>query len=525
MSYTQQWRRCNSAGGSCVDIPGETGTTYTTVDADDGKTLRVKVTRDDGVSVVSDPTGIIGATPLVPDPPGSYAGSGSVVATQLLASMGGSGPGLGQGTFHPNYQHLVAIDGVNIFAAYNYHDNNDHETTHFRLDWSDDQGATFTTIYDSADNGSDPDYGMGPALEMDAAGNLYMLVNHYPRGGSSSTTKVTYIHKFAAPYNQAYTHANTVIGSIAQASNKWSVVLDQTRQWIWICFWQDTTAANLYAVDLSGSVVYSKNIFNVKPGVELYATATYPCLTVANDGALIVGWTAESSELLGLESFYSPFLIVSRDGGATFKGPNGTITLPVYADDSGPAAKTAWKLAHAGVDFLAGSDGSYGSSSGHYNWNHLNSLAVNSGKIHAHYEYSGSPFGGQHAPYVRMDRTSGLVDVRREPVFNGDDGFHLLPGNTGAFAQSSTQVDRLYFVGQGRADQGNLGKFAALFSDNPGAATPVWAEYAVEGSASGTPSNGLVNIGTCRAVQPDGAILAMGQQADSPNGIYFARFS
>jgi hypothetical protein len=44
MSYSYQWRRCNAAGGACVDITGETGSTYIVRAADIGGTLRVQVT-------------------------------------------------------------------------------------------------------------------------------------------------------------------------------------------------------------------------------------------------------------------------------------------------------------------------------------------------------------------------------------------------------------------------------------------------------------------------------------------------
>ncbi len=42
-STTRQWRRCDSAGASCVNIPSATGTSYTLTSSDVGKTIRLQV--------------------------------------------------------------------------------------------------------------------------------------------------------------------------------------------------------------------------------------------------------------------------------------------------------------------------------------------------------------------------------------------------------------------------------------------------------------------------------------------------
>jgi hypothetical protein len=44
ISYAYQWRRCDSAGGSCTDVAGATGSTYLLGPADVGSTIRVAVT-------------------------------------------------------------------------------------------------------------------------------------------------------------------------------------------------------------------------------------------------------------------------------------------------------------------------------------------------------------------------------------------------------------------------------------------------------------------------------------------------
>ena len=48
LSFAYQWRRCNAAGASCVNIGGATGSTYALVAADVGSTIRVVVTASNG---------------------------------------------------------------------------------------------------------------------------------------------------------------------------------------------------------------------------------------------------------------------------------------------------------------------------------------------------------------------------------------------------------------------------------------------------------------------------------------------
>ena len=53
ITFTYQWKRCDSFGLACVSIPGATGLTYTVVDADGGSTLLVAVTAQNAGGVVT----------------------------------------------------------------------------------------------------------------------------------------------------------------------------------------------------------------------------------------------------------------------------------------------------------------------------------------------------------------------------------------------------------------------------------------------------------------------------------------
>src|SRR5947207_5479310 len=110
---------------------------------------------------------------------------------------------------------------------------------------------------------------MPPAVESDENDNVYVIANYYPQKGETPYLK---LYKLAPPN---YTVPPGVV--IAnRSSGKWSTVLDQTRHWIWICLWEDSTAANLFAVDYNGVIQVQKNIFNAYSGPgwigpELYA--------------------------------------------------------------------------------------------------------------------------------------------------------------------------------------------------------------------------------------------------------------
>jgi hypothetical protein len=78
ISFTYQWQRCDSGGGSCVNIGAATASTYVLVTADIGSTIRVRVTAtnaDGSAQAFSDVTPVIVG--------GVTGGSGAPVNTSV----------------------------------------------------------------------------------------------------------------------------------------------------------------------------------------------------------------------------------------------------------------------------------------------------------------------------------------------------------------------------------------------------------------------------------------------------------
>jgi hypothetical protein len=95
MTYARQWTRCDAAGGACVPIAGEVGTTYVLADGDIGATIRVAVTATNvktSATASSAASAVVGAR-VPPQKSADPAITGSPVDGQVLTAADGSWTG------------------------------------------------------------------------------------------------------------------------------------------------------------------------------------------------------------------------------------------------------------------------------------------------------------------------------------------------------------------------------------------------------------------------------------------------
>jgi len=94
VDYAYQWRRCDTGGGSCADIAGQTRATYDLVSADVGATIRVAVTASSSAgasTAASAQTAVVTGPPANGSPPTI---AGTATQGQVLAAD----PGVWSGT-------------------------------------------------------------------------------------------------------------------------------------------------------------------------------------------------------------------------------------------------------------------------------------------------------------------------------------------------------------------------------------------------------------------------------------------
>jgi len=401
-------------------------------------------------------------------------------------------------TFGSWDQHVVSNSG-GIFIAYLYSANH-HDPDYWRLARSTDRGKSFRVIYDGAQDGP---LTTAPAVETDEAGNIYVIAPTFQTSDWLTGPTLFYRFSASASYAQPLV-ARLKIGS----SSKFSTVFDPTRNLVDILFRAFGAQQQPTFFSITTSGVVSKEVKLFAPaGLDPNAVPEYPVLTIAPDGTLFAGWSTLDTSLwkngAGTQNYYDAHFVASPNGGSTWIGKTGNLSLPIIGDDTGPAFT---------IDDESNPDefAPWGSSTYHGNWNLLQGLVYNSGNLDFYY---GGPLPSYHDAYARMNWQTRAIDERMSPYFSAD-GIKI-DNAGGAFAQSATAQGRLYFVG-GYYARG-VQRLAVLYSDTAGR---TWHQGARSDDWSGCP----VYVNTSRDLVSDGSVIgSFTATSGGQTGVYFFR--
>lgn len=508
-----------------------------------------------GAGTPINPSGNLNPPPptLKPDPPTSYSSTGTVT---IGAALDNSSAGI-YALFHPTWQKVVR-NPSGIFAVYASNDNGNHDPSAWKMKYcpaSSDftVAANWSTLWDSNAKG-DPQYGVCPAIETDENNNIYVIANYLPQLGE--TFSGVKMYKFTHASGYAAPGAPITLCSGGLSSGKWATFLDQSRGWIWVCFWEfgtsPTNGTNLMAFDYTGTQVYSRKIFKtftrkwsptLNGATDLHGPSAHYCaLWVGGDGTVYVGWNnlvCEAGDFTNAAlSYYDVRMVYSpgpMNGSETWYGPTNGVsgdatarTIPFCSDDSATdKTEQGYQIVKTSNqdEFIPASNSSYGFGTGKkFNFNRLYAMALNGSNVHFYYESETSNASAiQHHSYARLRLSSHDVSdsERRTPNFNYDtttsgDRLGAAGGQSGgSFIQDTTMANRLYFVQKTsrNADQA----VRILRSDDNGVS---WWLYATSGAFPGGGSNGLLEPQAYRWVQSDGIIMGIVALADSPYTVY-----
>ena len=340
----------------------------------------------------------------------------------------------------------MAANPNGIFTTHIRSRNEAFTAQQWRLSRSVDGGATFETVYESVDATN------APAIETDAAGNLYLVRSDFVDGSAS-------LYRFRAEDGYAATRrrCHRIPGGSA---GKYCMNLDEPRSRLYYFTW----GRSLFVLGLDGAVLERQEL--TVDGDN--AGPQYPLSFLDPSGVLHAAWTTLKH---GVYMYWDIHYMASDDGARSWRRMDGTaLQIPLRVDDTGPTDRITLD-----DEFEI------------HSW--LSNLIVKDGKAHFAYAAQAESWR-QH--YVRYDLATAARDVDLYPTFEGEE--IRLASLDGFFASRAALAEApLYYVSSAG------GRLGCLASDDNG---KTWYDYAVSDE-----SFNPYSIGGARELTADGAIV------------------
>lgn len=349
----------------------------------------------------------------------------------------------GYATFQSHNQKVVA-NANGIFTTHLRSRNEAFTAQQWRLSRSVDRGAAFETVYESVD-ATNP-----PAIETDAAGNLYLVRSDFVDGSAS-------LYRFRAGDGYAEPAVTRIPGGSA---GKYCLNLDEARGRLYYFAWGRT----LFVLGLDGTVLERQQL--TENGDN--AGPQYPLSFLDPSGVLHAAWTTLQH---GVYMYWDIHYMASDDGARSWRRMDGApLQIPLPADDTGPTDRITLDDEFEIHSWLA-------------------NLIVKDGKAHFAYAAQAESWR-QH--YVRYDLAAAARDIDLYPTFEGEE--IRLASLDGFFASRAALPEApLYYVSSAG------GRLGCLASDDNG---ETWYDYAVSEE-----SFNPYSIGGARELTADGAII------------------
>jgi hypothetical protein len=441
------------------------------------------------------------AIPLAIACSGATASANSLTVTKLGSD---SGDGSFYNTFGPWDQYVVYDGSYGVFAIYHTTQNDESDPGchcgYFRVVRSTDGGTTWSTVFDSQASGTQV---QSLAIDKDAAGDIYVTGSNIGANGWQ-----THLWHFAAGSFSSPTHVLLPYGS-----SKYSMIYDPAHNQLDLALWENDPNPNFIAVDASTLAVARKvTIFKSRASTccATYDDVEYETLSAGPGGRILFGWTTEDVPLAnsGTQNYYDAHFLVSSDGGATWTGPKGQVTLPIYGSDS-----NSYEIINTSdsAEFYP-----HGSSSYKGNWDMLDTVLWNDDGVAAAY---GGFAPSSHASFAWLNwNTRTWVNRTDAQTTAEGDACQAHQQSDGGLSQTPAYTGVIYRMCHENAPGGGTRVLADVSSDD-GA---TWHTFA---TSSWTTGQGWVYLDPSHVIGPDGQLGAVFTLVNSPTSsdVYFVQ--